>query len=355
MQTARYYDSLRPSSGESLLRVPPPSCPGRICRHPCCSKRQPCAPLHGGLGCNDPAFQARLNHRSCNAMRPLQPMSRPAGAPGSCGSVPKRRPGLRIQTSGLRVTGSLPSNGLGHYLPSPPLASAGRDQCSSPIELSDPYQRHYARCVSMSPASKLPTSPAHSHAFASADARIQSRSSSAMRLPSPHDLAFTHSLIPTVLPPLIEHGDSLWAHQSQAPISPTSPAPNIGQARSNARSRIAVSNLIDTTLDRCGSDMSPHRSARSSTDDNTPASDAQDRQRECSTSPRLWTCQYPGCDRIYSTAAGLRYHLKAFHQTITQRAADLRLKPKRYCCKICRKTFVTGAGLRYHHKTTKDH
>ncbi|KAJ3187927.1 hypothetical protein HDU85_006320 [Gaertneriomyces sp. JEL0708] len=76
------------------------------------------------------------------------------------------------------------------------------------------------------------------------------------------------------------------------------------------------------------------------------------RRRRSSQPGRTFPCFYENCGRIYSTGAGLRYHLKSIHNSITPRAARIRAKPKNVFCELCPdKSFSTIAGLRYHEKT----
>lgn len=70
------------------------------------------------------------------------------------------------------------------------------------------------------------------------------------------------------------------------------------------------------------------------------------------TTPRSFSCYVDTCKKSYSTGAGLRYHLKTFHNTITPRAASIKAKSRTFCCPECPlKAFSTAAGLRYHCKT----
>ncbi|KAI9205064.1 uncharacterized protein BJ171DRAFT_581271 [Polychytrium aggregatum] len=66
-----------------------------------------------------------------------------------------------------------------------------------------------------------------------------------------------------------------------------------------------------------------------------------------------WRCHFKGCDKSYSTSAGLRYHLKATHSAITDRAQKLKNREMKFCCRVCDKWFGTAAGLRYHNKTVR--
>lgn len=74
--------------------------------------------------------------------------------------------------------------------------------------------------------------------------------------------------------------------------------------------------------------------------------------RRRSAPDRSFPCTMPNCHKVYGSGAGLRYHLKHVHRTITDRAAKIKAKPKIVSCPKCPgKTFSTKAGLRYHENT----
>ncbi|TPX64917.1 hypothetical protein SpCBS45565_g05553 [Spizellomyces sp. 'palustris'] len=63
-------------------------------------------------------------------------------------------------------------------------------------------------------------------------------------------------------------------------------------------------------------------------------------------------CFVRGCNKVYTTGAGLRYHLKTIHKTITPRAAKIKATEKNIVCPRCPdKAFSTRGGLKYHEKT----
>ena len=67
---------------------------------------------------------------------------------------------------------------------------------------------------------------------------------------------------------------------------------------------------------------------------------------------RVYACTIPDCPKTYGTGAGLRYHLKTWHKTISPRVARQLQKPANYRCTKCAKCYSSAAGLRYHNKNT---
>jgi hypothetical protein len=52
-----------------------------------------------------------------------------------------------------------------------------------------------------------------------------------------------------------------------------------------------------------------------------------------------YSCPQPNCSKDYYTMAGLRYHLKNFHNIHKKKALN---------CPHCTKTYNTQVGLKYH-------
>lgn len=61
---------------------------------------------------------------------------------------------------------------------------------------------------------------------------------------------------------------------------------------------------------------------------------------------RSWPCIFKDCKKVYTTGAGLRYHLHNYHNSPSPRFIN---RPSiLYPCNKCNKSYVTKAGLRYH-------
>jgi hypothetical protein len=61
---------------------------------------------------------------------------------------------------------------------------------------------------------------------------------------------------------------------------------------------------------------------------------------------RSWPCIFKDCRKVYTTGAGLRYHLHNFHNSPSPRFIN---RPSvLFPCLKCKKSYVTKAGLRYH-------
>lgn len=75
-------------------------------------------------------------------------------------------------------------------------------------------------------------------------------------------------------------------------------------------------------------------------------------------SSREWRCFVPTCGKIYTTGAGLRYHIRHYHQmkNVPIRAARKSRKEKQtqWSCSHCGKLYTSYAGLKYH-QTNFDH
>lgn len=71
-----------------------------------------------------------------------------------------------------------------------------------------------------------------------------------------------------------------------------------------------------------------------------------------SSSSREWRCFVPTCGKIYTTGAGLRYHIKHHHhmKNVPIRAARKARKEKQtqWPCSHCGKMYTSYAGLKYH-------
>jgi hypothetical protein len=65
---------------------------------------------------------------------------------------------------------------------------------------------------------------------------------------------------------------------------------------------------------------------------------------------RSWPCIFKDCRKVYTTGAGLRYHLHNFHNSPSPRFIN---RPSNlFPCVKCKKSYVTKAGLRYHKSKT---
>jgi hypothetical protein len=65
---------------------------------------------------------------------------------------------------------------------------------------------------------------------------------------------------------------------------------------------------------------------------------------------RSWPCIFKDCRKVYTTGAGLRYHLHNFHNSPSPRFIN---RPSvLFPCLKCKKSYVTKAGLRYHKAKT---
>ncbi|TPX39735.1 hypothetical protein SeLEV6574_g07014 [Synchytrium endobioticum] len=63
---------------------------------------------------------------------------------------------------------------------------------------------------------------------------------------------------------------------------------------------------------------------------------------------KVYACTFGDCPKIYGTGAGLRYHLKTWHKTLSPRVAKQAQKEAKYICNKCAKSYSSVAGLRYH-------
>lgn len=71
---------------------------------------------------------------------------------------------------------------------------------------------------------------------------------------------------------------------------------------------------------------------------------------------RNWKCFIPGCDRVYNTGAGLRYHVKNHHQlNLLIKATRKPKKEKRreWTCPDCNRSYTSLPGLKYHQSTAE--
>lgn len=71
---------------------------------------------------------------------------------------------------------------------------------------------------------------------------------------------------------------------------------------------------------------------------------------------RNWKCFIPGCDRVYNTGAGLRYHVKNHHQlNLLIKATRKPKKEKRreWTCTDCNRSYTSLPGLKYHQSTAE--
>ncbi|RKO98120.1 hypothetical protein CAUPRSCDRAFT_10272 [Caulochytrium protostelioides] len=79
-----------------------------------------------------------------------------------------------------------------------------------------------------------------------------------------------------------------------------------------------------------------------------PKKPVRKRVRRC----RTYTCPIEGCERVYKSGAGYRYHLQNWHPDLhNMRPFTSRSKPLQdvvYQCQACAKMYTSNAGLRYH-------
>jgi len=69
---------------------------------------------------------------------------------------------------------------------------------------------------------------------------------------------------------------------------------------------------------------------------------------------KTWVCFIPSCGKVYSTGAGLRYHMSHFHKCkipIRVQPKQRKAKQTEWSCDTCSKKYTTHAGFRYHMKT----
>ncbi|KAL3897691.1 MAG: hypothetical protein SGCHY_003240, partial [Lobulomycetales sp.] len=101
------------------------------------------------------------------------------------------------------------------------------------------------------------------------------------------------------------------------------------------------------------SQLRPDWKSPSITPDHTSTTPSPDEHASSGKLKRTWPCIFKDCSKVYTTGAGLRYHLHNFHNSPSPRFIN---RPAvLYPCGQCKKSHVTKAGLRYHKTKTGHH